>query len=287
VSLGAAAATVLERIERGERLWSRRARGAGLEALRAHRAGASGRKARDAMAARHCAATLWVRGVRALEARVKRRNVRREAAGAAATIASVFARACQMRAGLALLKRRNRQARTALRSRDDLADLHFAEWRVPCAVQGWKERARASRSYHHHHAIAASRWRTKALPIALATWVRHSLGDPDKRRRLFAMRDALSTPAPTLPRASGDPRFTRGSHAADRVGVELQKSEAGGRLQLRLSKGRGDSDRDAAESAPATRVAISPASMPQQPSLAPGLVSALPVRAAAGGTPTR
>lgn len=40
---------------------------------------------------------------------------------------------------------RNFQARMALQSRDDLADLHFAEWRVPCAVRAWRKRIRAFR----------------------------------------------------------------------------------------------------------------------------------------------
>lgn len=40
---------------------------------------------------------------------------------------------------------RNLQARMALRSRDDLADLHFAEWRIPYAVRVWRGRTRAGR----------------------------------------------------------------------------------------------------------------------------------------------
>lgn len=40
---------------------------------------------------------------------------------------------------------RNLQARMALRSRDDLADLHFAEQRVPFAVWVWTGRVRACR----------------------------------------------------------------------------------------------------------------------------------------------
>lgn len=49
---------------------------------------------------------------------------------------------------------RNWQARMALRSRDDLADLHFAEWRVPYAVQEWRRRARASRCENKRFLLA-------------------------------------------------------------------------------------------------------------------------------------
>lgn len=105
VMVGAAAATVLARIERGDKMWSMRARSAGLAALRTHLARATGRKARDAMAARHRTAARWARGMRALEARVKRKDARRKVAAEDATTAAIFARTRQTRTGLAMLKR--------------------------------------------------------------------------------------------------------------------------------------------------------------------------------------
>lgn len=104
VVVGAAAITVLARIERGDRLWRRRARSAGFAALRAHRTRERERKARNAIAARHCTAALWVRGMKAFGARVKRKEARRVAAAAAATTGGAYARAWKMRTGLAMLK---------------------------------------------------------------------------------------------------------------------------------------------------------------------------------------
>ncbi|CAM9151673.1 unnamed protein product [Pylaiella littoralis] len=232
--VGEVAATVLARIHRGEELWSRRARRAGLAALRTSCTRAGLRKARGAMAAEFCKRTLRIRGLRALEARVKRRKDRAEAAAAAAesasTTAHAFARAHRMRKVVAMLQR-NFQARMALRSRDDLADLHFAERRVPYAVRAWRKWARASRSCRNASALATSKWSSKTLPVALARWVGHSLGDEEKRRRLLTWRDALSTKKPPPPPAPPSPPITltgsdtssRGSYSGRCIGVKPQQ----------------------------------------------------------------
>lgn len=91
VLVGEAAAVVLARINRGEELWVRRARRAGLAALRARRTRAGLRHARGAMAAEYSKNTLRNRGLRVLGAGVKRKKDR---AKDAATAAAADAAAC-------------------------------------------------------------------------------------------------------------------------------------------------------------------------------------------------
>ena len=112
VVVGAAAAIVLGRIDRGEKLWARRARSAGLAALKDHRARAGRQKMRGATAARFHEAALKAGGLKALEALVNRRKGRgaaavaaAAAASAAATTADAFARQQRMRGVVAMLKR--------------------------------------------------------------------------------------------------------------------------------------------------------------------------------------
>lgn len=112
VVVAAAAAIVLGRIDRGEKLWARRARRAGLAALKDHRARAGRQKLRGATAARFYETALKAGGLRALEALVSRRKGRGEdavaaaaAASVAATIAYAFARQQRMRRVAAMLNR--------------------------------------------------------------------------------------------------------------------------------------------------------------------------------------
>lgn len=112
VVVGAAAAIVLGRIDRGEKLWGRRAWRAGLAALKDHRTRAGGQKMRGATAARFHKTALKARGLRALEALAKRKKGRGEAAvaaaaaaAAAAATADAFARAQRMRRVVAMLSR--------------------------------------------------------------------------------------------------------------------------------------------------------------------------------------
>lgn len=109
VVVGEAAAVVLARINRGEELWGRRARRAGLAALRTRRTRAGLRKARGAIATEHWKRTLRIRGLRILEARVKRQKGRAAAAAAdaesASVIADAFARAHRKHRLVAMLQR--------------------------------------------------------------------------------------------------------------------------------------------------------------------------------------
>ncbi|CBJ32932.1 hypothetical protein Esi_0393_0024 [Ectocarpus siliculosus] len=284
VVVGAAAAIVLWRIERGSRLWSERARRAGLAALRAHRTRAGLRDARHATAVSHCDIVLQVRGLRGLGARVRRKRDRRKApfaaaAAAAARVADTYARAQQMQRVVTMLKR-NWQARMALRSRDDLADLHFAEWRVPYAVQEWRQRARASRLCRDSQNIATSKWRSRALPAALARWAGHSLGDKEKRRRLLARRDVLLA-APPPPLATSR---VSGSHDGSRAGgTGKQQGEASVRRELPETEEAEPDDDDASEGS-----GLAPTVLPREPAAGPGpLSAAVPVDASAGATVTQ
>ncbi|CAB1100101.1 unnamed protein product [Ectocarpus sp. CCAP 1310/34] len=312
VVVGAAAAIVLGRIERGGRLWSERAWRAGLAALKAHRTRAGLRGARHATAVSHCDIVLKGRGLRGLGARVRRKRDRRKtpfaaAAAAAARVAETYARAQQMQRVVTMLKR-NWQARMALRSRDDLADLHFAEWRVPNAVQEWRQRARASSNLALHartrsplpfacggrhtessrlkrlcrdsQNIATSKWRSRALPAALARWVGHSLGDKEKRRRLLAWRDALSAPPPP-PLATSS---VSGNHDGSRAGgAGRQQGEASVRRELPETEEAEPDDNDDSEGS-----GLAPTVLPREPAAGPGPLSAVvPVDAAAGKTVTQ
>ncbi|CAN0063258.1 unnamed protein product, partial [Scytosiphon promiscuus] len=134
------------------------------------------------------------------------------------------------------------------------------------------------------NAIAASIWRSKALRISLDRWIRNSLGDQEKRQRLLAWRDALSTHAPDPPCAASDLNTACANPIGDGASVKLQKIEAGVR---QVSQGRGNSHLNAFNGAPAMRIAVPPTPMPQQPAPGPELVAASPVGGAAGGTLAR
>lgn len=112
VVAGAAAAIVLRRIDRGDDLWGRRARRAGLEALKGNRARVGRQTTRGATATRFYETALKARGLRALGALASRKRGRGEAAiaavaaaMAAATAADAFVRAQSLRRVVAMLKR--------------------------------------------------------------------------------------------------------------------------------------------------------------------------------------
>ncbi|CAM9202808.1 unnamed protein product, partial [Laminaria digitata] len=90
-----------------------------------------------------------------------------------------------------VMLRRNWQVCVALRSRDDVADLHFAECRLPGATRTWREQALVGRSCRNAGILANRERRSKSLRIALTQWASHSLGDRERRRKVFAWRGAL------------------------------------------------------------------------------------------------
>eukprot|EP00752_Nemacystus_decipiens_P006139 g5537.t1 len=288
--VGAAAAIVLERIDRGEKLRGRHARRAGLAALKDHRTRARRQKKRGATAARFHEAALRARGLRALGALVDRRKGRGKAAvaAAAATAAAVanadaFAWEQRMRRVVAMLQR-NFQARMALRSRDDLADLHFAEWRIPFAVRVWRGRTRARRSCRYSDALATSKWRSKSLPAAFARWVGHSLGNAEKRRRLLVWREALSTQTP--PSLALQPQPDSGSDSTPRgddgVHGEQRLSETN---EGQLSQHGRVAERADTRAVMMVQHSTTPPALSLHPPSGPGSLPGVPARVAAAATP--
>lgn len=93
VPVGAAAAIVLGRIERGEQAWRRRAQRMGLVSFRAHRLWVGRRRKLHAMAMNHCEIVRMGQFLRSLKARIRRKDNPEKTAAAALAAAAAAAAA--------------------------------------------------------------------------------------------------------------------------------------------------------------------------------------------------